>query len=191
MHCQVLPTRFQCRHGQDPCRAGTLSRLRAIRLSRVACLIARRTIRGLGLHGRRPWHLVRRLPRPAPQPRGGWEPVSRDHAMRSVSRARAILQCTEKLNNCSLLLQQRCMECRGETVRDVVGKVMPDLRYDIKGGRFLPCTLATVAATRAPRSSRGWQTACRDHEPEGARGSARARAGAGRACRGRNAWGMP
>ena len=71
---------------------------RAIRLSRVACLIARRTIRGLGLHGRRPWHLVRRLPRPAPQPRGGWEPVSRDHAMRSVSRARAILQCTEKLN---------------------------------------------------------------------------------------------
>ena len=103
----------------------------------------------------------------------------------------AILQCTEKLNNCSLLLQQRCMECRGETVRDVVGKVMPDLRYDIKGGRFLPCTLATVAATRAPRSSRGWQTACRDQEPEGARGSARARAGAGRACRGRNAWGMP
>ena len=48
MHCQVLPTRFRCRHGQGPSAAqGTLSRLRASRLPRVACLIARRTIRGL------------------------------------------------------------------------------------------------------------------------------------------------
>ena len=130
--------------------------------------IARRTYYSRTWTARPSWHLVRRLPRPAPQPQGGWEPVSRDRAMRSVSRARAILQCTEKLS-----------------------KVMPDLRYDLKDGRCLPRTLATVAATRAPRSSRGWQTACRDHEPEGARGSARARAGAGRARRGRNAWGMP
>ena len=180
MHCQVLPTQFQCRHGQDPSAAqAAVAVARNPIIASCVSSIARRTYYSRTWTARPSWHLVRRLPRPAPQPQGGWEPVSRDRAMRSVSRARAILQCTEKLNNCSLLLQQRCMECRGETVRDVVGKVMPDLRYDLKDGRCLPCTLATVAATRAPRSSRGWQTACRDHEPEGARGSARARRAAG------------
>jgi hypothetical protein len=43
------------------------------------------------------------------------------------------------------MLQQRCMECHGETVRDAVGKLMEcsgkqytmaDLRYDVKGGRL-------------------------------------------------------
>jgi len=56
----------------------------------------------------------------------------------------AVLRCTEKASKCTLLLQQRCIECHGQTVRDVLSSPMengtlyrmPDLRYDIKGGRL-------------------------------------------------------
>jgi len=57
----------------------------------------------------------------------------------------AVLACTAKATSCNLLLQQRCVACHGELVRDVVGKVMDDgkqykmadLRYDMKGGRLV------------------------------------------------------
>lgn len=56
----------------------------------------------------------------------------------------AVIRCTDKVSTAGLLLQLRCMACHGETVRDIVGKVMEDgkqykmadLRYDMKGGRL-------------------------------------------------------
>ena len=56
----------------------------------------------------------------------------------------AVIRCSAKVSNAALLLQLRCIACHGETVRDVIGKVMEDgkqykladLKYDVKGGRL-------------------------------------------------------
>lgn len=56
----------------------------------------------------------------------------------------AVLRCSEKMSKSALLLQLRAIACHGETVRDVIGKVMEDgkqykladLKYDVKGGRL-------------------------------------------------------